>query len=52
MQWRVDDGRVKDVKLLDGSTVPAPVGECLVKAAIGVRVEGVERASGVWVVTR
>lgn len=52
MQWRVDDGRVKDVKLLDGSTIPAPVGECLVKAAMGVRVEGVERASGVWVVTR
>ncbi len=52
MGWRVEEGRMRDVVLLDGSTVPAAVGECLVKAALGVRVEGVERASGVWAVTR
>ncbi len=49
LAWVVDAGKVQGLSLLDGSTVPATVAACVSGATVGTRVEGVERASGVWV---
>lgn len=51
LAWHVEAGRVQELSLLDGSTVSPSVGACLAKVGVGARVEGIERANGLWVVT-
>ena len=51
LAWHVEAGHVEDVALLDGSTVTPGVAACLTKVGVGARVEGVERANGLWIVT-
>ena len=47
LQWHVEAGRLQLVPLAAEGEA-ATVGACLVNAAQGARVEGVERATGVW----
>lgn len=49
VQWRVTSGAVQGLTVLEGTTVPAQVTDCLATAVKSTRVTGVDRATGVWV---